>query len=130
MKPTRCAPPLWTRKHGTYTGPRLGQGSAVRMSESVSKERALIELSDVVKHFPVSRSLGEIVRGQRPAVRALDGVSLDIGAGDAVAVVGESGCGKTTLGRLMLKLTEPTTGTIAFDGAALGGRAGEELRAF
>ena len=70
----------------------------------------LVELRDVVKHFPVSRSLGEIVRGRHPAVHALDGVSLDIGAGDAIAVVGESGCGKTTLGRLLLKLTEPTDG--------------------
>ena len=72
---------------------------------------ALVELRDVVKHFPVSRTLGEIVRGRHPAVHALDGVSLDIGSGDAIAIVGESGCGKTTLGRLMLKLTEPTTGT-------------------
>jgi ABC-type glutathione transport system ATPase component len=91
---------------------------------------ALVQLRDVVKHFPVSRSLGEIVRGRHPAVHALDGVSLDIGSGDAIAIVGESGCGKTTLGRLMLKLTEPTTGTIAFDGAALGGLKGEDLRAF
>ena len=97
---------------------------------SCLQERALIELRDVVKHFPVSRSLGEIVRGRHPAVHALDGVSLDIGAGDAIAIVGESGCGKTTLGRLMLKLTEPTAGTIAFDGAALGGLRGESLRAF
>src|SRR5262249_14448501 len=91
---------------------------------------ALVELRDVVKHFPVSRSLGEIVRGQRPAVHALDGVSLDIEAGGAIAIVGESGCGKTTLGRLMLKLTEPTAGSIAFDGAALGEMKGENLRAF
>ena len=91
---------------------------------------AFVELRVVVKHFPVSRSLGEIVRGRHPAVHALDGVSLDIGASDAIAIVGESGCGKTTLGRLMLKLTEPTAGTIAFDGAALGGLAGESLRAF
>src|SRR5579871_1068981 len=89
---------------------------------------ALVELRDVVKHFPVSRSLGEIVRGQRPAVRALDGVSLEIGAGDAIAVVGESGCGKTTLGRLMLKLTEPTGGAITFNGTALGGLRGDSLR--
>ena len=81
---------------------------------------ALVELRDVVKHFPVSRSLGEIVRGRHPAVHALDGVSLDIGAGDAVAIVGESGCGKTTLGRLMLKLTEPTGGAITFDGDGAG----------
>ncbi|HYR65490.1 MAG TPA: ABC transporter ATP-binding protein [Reyranella sp.] len=91
---------------------------------------ALVELRDVVKHFPVGRSLGEIVRGKHPAVRALDGVSFDVGSGDAVAVVGESGCGKTTLGRLMLKLIEPTAGTIAFDGNALAGLAGESLRGF
>jgi len=91
---------------------------------------ALVELRDVIKHFPVTRSLGEIVRGERPAVRALDGVSFDVGAGDAIAIVGESGCGKTTLGRLMLKLTEPTAGTIAFDGAALADLGGEDLRGF
>jgi oligopeptide/dipeptide ABC transporter ATP-binding protein len=91
---------------------------------------ALVELRDVVKHFPVTRSLTEIVRGERPVVRALDGVSFDVGAGDAVAIVGESGCGKTTLGRLMLKLVEPTSGAIAFDGAALANLAGEELRGF
>jgi oligopeptide/dipeptide ABC transporter ATP-binding protein len=91
---------------------------------------ALVELRGVAKHFPVARSLGEIVRGRHPAVHALDGVSFDIGAGDAVAIVGESGCGKTTLGRLMLKLAEPTAGTIAFDGAALAGLAGKELKAF
>ena len=91
---------------------------------------ALIELRDLVKHFPVSRSLGEIVRGEHPAVHALDGVSFDIGAGAAVAIVGESGCGKTTLGRLMLKLAEPTAGSIAFDGTALSGLAGEGLKSF
>jgi oligopeptide/dipeptide ABC transporter ATP-binding protein len=63
-------------------------------------------------------------------VRALDGVSFDIGAGDAVAIVGESGCVKTTLGRLMLKLAEPTAGSIDFDGSALAGLAGDALRAF
>ena len=91
---------------------------------------ALVELRDVVKHFPVARSLGEVVRGKHPAVRALDGVSFDVGSGDAVAIVGESGCGKTTLGRLMLKLVEPTGGSIAFDGTALAGLSGEGLRDF
>jgi oligopeptide/dipeptide ABC transporter ATP-binding protein len=90
----------------------------------------LVELRDVVKHFPVARSLGEVVRGAHPAVRALDGVSFDVGSGDAVAIVGESGCGKTTLGRLMLKLVEPTAGSIAFDGTPLAGLAGEGLRQF
>jgi oligopeptide/dipeptide ABC transporter ATP-binding protein len=90
----------------------------------------LVELRDVVKHFLVARSLSEVVRGEHPAVHALDGVSFDVGSGDAVAIVGESGCGKTTLGRLMLKLVEPTAGSIAFDGAPLAGLAGEGLRAF
>jgi len=73
---------------------------------------ALVELRDVVKHFPVARSLGEIVRGQHPAVRALDGVSFDVSSGDAVAIVGESGCGKTTLGRALLRLVEPSGGKV------------------
>ena len=63
-------------------------------------------------------------------MHALDGVSFDLGAGDAVAIVGESGCGKTTLGRLLLKLAEPTAGSIAFDGVALAGLDGERLRDF
>lgn len=91
---------------------------------------SLLSVSGVVKHFPVSRSLGELVRGERPVVRALDGVSFELGAGDAVAIVGESGCGKTTLGRLMLKLVEPTDGDITFDGTALSDLAGEGLKAF
>jgi len=91
---------------------------------------SLVSVSGVVKHFPVSRSLGELVRGERPVVRALDGVTFELAAGDAVAIVGESGCGKTTLGRLMLKLVEPTEGSIEFDGAALADLAGDGLRAF
>jgi peptide/nickel transport system ATP-binding protein len=91
---------------------------------------ALVELRDVVKHFPVARSLAEMARGEHPAVRALDGVSFDIAAGDAVAIVGESGCGKTTLGRLMLKLAEPTGGSISFDGNPLAQLNGDRLHAF
>jgi oligopeptide/dipeptide ABC transporter ATP-binding protein len=91
---------------------------------------ALVELRDVVKHFPVARSLGEIVRGARPVVHALDGVSFDVETGATVAIVGESGCGKTTLGRLMLKLAEPTGGSISFAGTALAGLSGGTLRGF
>ena len=89
---------------------------------------ALVELRDVVKHFPVARSLGEIVRGQHPAVRALDGVSFDVGAGDAVAIVGESGCGKTTVGKGILQLVPPSAGRVVYNNQELTLLKGNELR--
>ena len=73
----------------------------------------LLEVRDLVKHFPVRRgALG------RPAgqVRAVDGVSFEIQRGEVLGLVGESGCGKTTTGRCILRLVEPTSGTIHFDG--------------
>jgi len=91
---------------------------------------ALVELRDVVKRFPLARSLRELASGAHPAVRAVDGVSFDVAAGESLAIVGESGCGKTTLGRLMLKLVEPSAGTIRFEGAPLGELSGGALRDF
>ncbi|MBI3515352.1 MAG: ATP-binding cassette domain-containing protein, partial [Proteobacteria bacterium] len=90
----------------------------------------LVDLRDVVKRFSLTRSLGELVTRRHPAVRAVDGVSFAVAAGEAVAIVGESGCGKSTLGRLMLKLVEPTAGSISFEGAALATLSGDGLAAF
>jgi oligopeptide/dipeptide ABC transporter ATP-binding protein len=76
----------------------------------------LLQVSGLTKHFPIAS-------GQ---VRAVDGVSFDLAAGETLALVGESGCGKTTTGRMLLRLTEPTSGAIRFDGEdllALGHRA-------
>ncbi len=87
---------------------------------------ALVEVRDLVKVFP----LGESVFGgaaQRQA-RAVDGVSLDIHAGETLGLVGESGCGKSTLGRLILRLIEPTAGSVRFDGHDLLAAGGGELR--
>ena len=87
---------------------------------------ALVEARDLVKVFP----LGESVFGgaaQRQA-RAVDGVSLDIHAGETLGLVGESGCGKSTLGRLILRLIEPTAGSVRFDGRDLLVASGGELR--
>ena len=87
---------------------------------------ALLQVDGLVKHFPVRRGLFGRAAG---AVRAVDGVSLQIAAGETLGVVGESGCGKSTLGRLVLRLIEPTTGSVRFDGRELGTLDAAALRA-
>jgi oligopeptide/dipeptide ABC transporter ATP-binding protein len=77
---------------------------------------ALLEVRDLRKYFPVrSGLLGRSI----PSLRAVDGVSFDVAAGATLGIVGESGCGKSTLGRLILRLLEPTGGTIRFAGEDL-----------
>lgn len=73
----------------------------------------LLEVQDLHVHFPVRQGVLSRPTG---VVRAVDGVSFAIAAGEAVGLVGESGCGKTTLGRAILRLVEPTRGQIRFDG--------------
>ncbi len=77
---------------------------------------SLLEVRGLTKHFPIRR--GIFGRGAG-VVRAVDGVALDVEAGETLGVVGESGCGKTTMGRAILRLIEPTAGEIRFDGIDL-----------
>jgi peptide/nickel transport system ATP-binding protein len=91
---------------------------------------SLIAVRDLKKHYPVARSLKDLVRGKRPAVKALDGVSFAVGEGESVGLLGESGCGKTTTGRLIVKLEEPTAGTIAVDGKPVSRLKGRALKAY
>ena len=74
----------------------------------------LIEVRDLVKHFPITE--GFLVRRQVAAVQAVDGVSFEVNRGETFGLVGESGCGKSTTARLILRLMEPTSGSIRFDG--------------
>jgi peptide/nickel transport system ATP-binding protein len=75
--------------------------------------RPLLSVAKLVKHFPVRTGVFGRASG---AVRAVDGIDFDVGEGETLALVGESGCGKSTTGRLILRLIEPTAGAIEFDG--------------
>jgi oligopeptide transport system ATP-binding protein len=73
----------------------------------------LLEANDLVKYYPIK---GGVFFKQVAAVKAVDGVSLNIGRGETLGLVGESGCGKTTFGRIILRLEEPTAGEVIFEG--------------
>jgi ABC-type oligopeptide transport system ATPase subunit len=87
---------------------------------------ALIELRDLTKIYPLGESV--FGGGAHGEVRAVDGVSLDIAEGETLGLVGESGSGKSTLGRLVLRLIEPTSGSIRFNGRDLLSASRSEMR--
>ncbi len=93
---------------------------------------ALLEVRDLVKHFPLQQGwLARLLPGHPDrAVRAVDGVSFTIEPGETLGLVGESGCGKTTTGRLILRAIEPTSGRIFFDGQEITGLRSRELLPF
>ena len=90
-------------------------------------ERPLLELRGVAKSFPVK---GGILQRTIAEVKAVDGVDLTIRRGETLGLVGESGCGKTTVGRLMLRLIDPTAGSIIFDGQDITRVKGRALKPF
>ncbi|HXE39332.1 MAG TPA: ABC transporter ATP-binding protein [Azonexus sp.] len=88
--------------------------------------RAFLDVADLKVHFPIRRGLLQSTVGH---VRAVDGVSLAIAAGRTLALVGESGCGKTTVGKALLQLIKPTAGSVRIGGSELVGMKPKRLRA-
>src|ERR1041384_1104952 len=86
----------------------------------------LLEVKSLKVHFPVKAGMFSRVH---ETVKAVDDVSLSIAPGETVGLVGESGCGKTTLGRAIVRLVEPTAGEIFLDGENISQMRGSELRA-
>ncbi|MGW0070993.1 ATP-binding cassette domain-containing protein, partial [Streptosporangium sandarakinum] len=92
---------------------------------AVTDPGALLSVQGLQKHFPVTKGL---LRRQVGAVKAVDGVSFDVRKGETLGLVGESGCGKSTTGRLITRLLEPTGGKIVFEGEDITHRSQSSLR--
>ncbi len=93
--------------------------------EMVASTEALLSVTNLTKHFSVHGGL----RGESGIVRAVENVSFDIRPGETLGLVGESGCGKTTVGRLILRLENPTGGEIRFEGENLADATASEMKA-
>jgi oligopeptide transport system ATP-binding protein len=92
----------------------------------MSDPKPLIRVDDVVKHFP----LNDKVFGSSGVIHAVDNVSVELYPGEVLGVVGESGCGKSTLANLIMKLEEPTSGTIEYLGRDISTFEKDELRTY
>src|SRR5512143_175638 len=117
-----------TRKSGRITGRPAGdRASSMGTVMPEQSSAAVLEVRDLKKHFPIRKGLLQRAGG---TVFAVDGVSFTIRAGETLGLVGESGCGKSTVGRTVLRLIEPTAGSIRIDGRDITHLSKTELRPY
>ena len=95
------------------------------LERPAQKAEVLLSVQNLSKHFPVYKG---IIRRQVGVIKAVDGISFDIHKGETLGLVGESGCGKSTAGRTILRLYDATAGRILFGGQDIAALSGEELR--
>ena len=91
----------------------------------MTAKRPLVEVRDLKMHFPI---YGGLMRRRVGSIKAVDGISFDIMEGETLGMVGESGCGKSTAGRAVLRLYDPTAGSVRIDGEDIGQMSAEALR--
>ncbi|KPC70509.1 peptide ABC transporter ATP-binding protein, partial [Streptomyces sp. NRRL F-6602] len=97
------------------------------MAEQSAQREPILEVRDLVKHFPLNQ--GILFKRQVGAVKAVDGVSFDLYPGETLGIVGESGCGKSTVAKLLMNLEQPTSGTIRYKGEDITKLSGRALKA-
>src|SRR3546814_19836661 len=88
--------------------------------------KTLLQVENLRKHYISSRRW---LREPRPPIRAVDGISFDVAPGETLSLVGESGCGKTTTAKCVMRLVEPTSGSVRLDGNELATLSVEKMRA-
>ena len=141
---TAAAPPLAEIEQGHWVacvrGAEMAKVGAIGLglqsanprpplAKALAAAPPLLQVRDLRTYFEVSAGLSMFTHA-RAEVRAVDGLSFEIRRGETVGLVGESGCGKTTVGRTLLRLEEPTSGQVMFDGADVTHADGDQLKAY